>query len=101
MNEMTLSGERITDSVRDVSALIDKNTDRIASLSAEARKSGSFGFNGKLGMRNAAFFMGRRGVIFPDGRLFNTRYTEETHSKNSTYREFCRQAKSRADGKLC
>ena len=37
----------------------------------------------------ATFFMGRRGVIFPDGRLFNTRYTEETHSKNSTYREFC------------
>ena len=55
MNEMALSVERITDSVRDVSALIDKNTDRIASLSAEARKSGSLGFNGKLGMRNAAF----------------------------------------------
>lgn len=38
MNEMALSVERITDSVRDVSALIDKNTDRSASLSAEAGK---------------------------------------------------------------
>ncbi len=38
MNEMALSIERITDSVRDVSALIDKNTDRIASLSAEEGK---------------------------------------------------------------
>ena len=45
--------------------------------------------------------IGRRSVIFSDSRLFNTRYTEETHSKNSAYREFCRQAKSRADGKLC
>ena len=45
----------------------------------------------------ATFFMGRRGVIFPDGRLFNTRYTEETHSKNSTYREFC-ASKTRAGG---
>ena len=41
----------------------------------------------------ATFFIGRRGVIFPDGRLFNTRYTEETHSKNSISRTFCRQAK--------
>ena len=41
--------------------------------------------------------IGRRSVIFPDGRLFNTRYTEETHSKNSTYREFC-TGKTRAGG---
>ena len=45
----------------------------------------------------AAFFVGRRSVIFPDGRLFNTRYTEEPHSKNSTYREFC-TGKTRAGG---
>ena len=45
----------------------------------------------------ATFFIGRRGVIFPDGRLFNTRYTEETHIKNSTYREFC-ASKTRAGG---
>ena len=29
--------------------------------------------------------IGRRSVIFPDGRLFNTRYTEETHSGAALY----------------
>ena len=35
-----------------------------------------------------------------DDKLFNTRYTKELHTKNSTYREFCAN-KTRADGKLC
>ena len=38
MNEMALSIKRITDSVRDVSALTDNNTDSIASLSTEEGK---------------------------------------------------------------
>ena len=34
-------------------------------------------------------FVPRYEVVFSDGRLFNTRYTKETHNKNSTYRKFC------------
>ena len=45
----------------------------------------------------AVFLWGGEKVVFPDGRLFNTRYTEETHSKNSTYHEFC-ASKTRAGG---
>ena len=44
------------------------------------------------------FYAGGGKVVFPDGRLFNTRYTEETHSKNSAYPTFCRQAKRAAGG---
>ena len=45
----------------------------------------------------AVFLWGGEKVVSPDGRLFNTRYTEETHSKNSIYREFC-ASKTRAGG---
>lgn len=45
----------------------------------------------------AVFLWGGEKVVSPDGRLFNTRYTEETHSKNSAYREFC-AGKTRAGG---
>ena len=40
----------------------------------------------------------RREVYFPSADLFSTRYTKETHCKNSTYRTFCLSDKTRAGG---
>ena len=52
----------------------------------------------EVAFSGGVFYAGGGKVVFPDGEMFNTSHTKETHNKNSISRTFCREAKRAAGG---